>query len=1190
MKKIIALVMVAMMLVAACVIGTSAEEKVDYTDAAKRLGAINVMKGDKSGNLMLDQGVTRYQAALFFVQALTGETEVEKWNADKQSEVFTDVPEYGTAIDYANGIGLIRGRGNGIYGYNDPITYQDMLVLAVRALGYETDTMAYPSGYTVAARKLGLTEKLASGIAGTQALTRGETAQIIWNMLGIEIAVEDPLTHKILYPKEESSSDGILGGTVKRTTLLNEAGFSQGVIESVVVEYNKAELSSDIATVVLENGLEIAASELGITSRTNPSTFLGLPVTLYVDCAEDKFEQLYSIDEDECEAKIIFVDTPEFTNVVNIGDQTNIKVVEREGGEIRVTLGSETFGEKYDIEVYTLDEEDGWVLDASGDFYDNFIYEDGKFTGANSYGEVDYAVITDEETETSRVLILYKPYEFGLYNTRSIRYQPTVSDESFITIGKYNPDAISYNSVGNVDSGNSYKNPADKYSYFEEYLLGSNELVDKDTTSVSKQDGEAARDARLAGESVRSGDFIFYYYNALDNVLHIGYNCGSLKDGNLTSKGDKAKTVKIEGVTYTYELPGAFTFPAGEELPVYDGEKISAEFLGNLVSGEKNAQFVAFDDTVIYVQEFLNGSNYRAKHNYIITTSETDVMAELLGMTEEKYIANTEVITNGSEEYHLYVSDNGYINIAVLNTTNGKWELAEIAQFECGANSNGTIQVTGDGTLPSGRTEDDCDYTFNHKNNSFKFKFDIKKELEKYVSFGDIYSGYDDFNKVVVEILNGGMFVNRGKTGNVYNISAMFDTGDWGMIDNGLVTDGLIFSDNANKTNLFVSTRKAGVTSKRIDIANNTVIVVIDKDDNVGVRVGLQEEANSILFKYTSSKGESVTAAEREKLPSFLYSGTKNLIVLRFSTDADYKANGNNKDTGLADSSEKITLEITDNEGNPFNVKTWADTAAAGSDETYYVGLGGAGIEYERLDDGTYTLTVSGLFNLRTMRAVSAIKLSVEDLDETNIDDAETLINSVLYMDKTGMLNVKDDVTVEQALIASVNMDAKSGEEVVAVNMENVKLVDDCSATVAEFGINAKNAIGEISVKVINLDVTGLDLEEYDLEKVALDETYVEDNDWEAGSVEYEKNVEKYAFELGDLNTVEDIEGPMAGVLDQYIIDKAGTLMYIAEADDSYFEDAATVTVNLCGAGHFDEEDGVLTLYVVKLFEKVTVE
>ena len=90
MKKLLVLVMATLMLVGVMSIAAFGADAVDYTDAAKKLGVINIMKGDTSGNLMLDNGVTRYQAALFFVQAITGETAVEKWNEDKQSAVFGD--------------------------------------------------------------------------------------------------------------------------------------------------------------------------------------------------------------------------------------------------------------------------------------------------------------------------------------------------------------------------------------------------------------------------------------------------------------------------------------------------------------------------------------------------------------------------------------------------------------------------------------------------------------------------------------------------------------------------------------------------------------------------------------------------------------------------------------------------------------------------------------------------------------------------------------------------------------------------------------------------------------------------------------------------------------------------------------------------------------------------------------------
>ncbi len=1143
MKKIIALVMVAMMLVFALAFNTFASDA-DYSEAAMRLGAINVMKGDKNGNLMLDQGVTRYQAALFFVQSLTGETEVEKWNAEKESTVFSDVPEYATAIDYANGIGLIRGRGDGTYGYNDPITYQDMLVLAVRALGYETESMTYPAGYLLAAKKLKLTDGLASGILNTQALTRGETAQIIWNMLGTQIAEKDPITGKLLYPNEESTTEGVVSGTIERTTLLVESGFSQGVIESVVKKYNAAKLSSDIATVELENGLVIAASDLGITARTNHATFLGLPITLYVDCAASDFFTLYDVDEEESEASIVFAETLEFTNVVNIGDQTNIKITTNTNGTQRLTLGEETFDmSKYTVNVYKLDKNTGWKLDTNSDFFSNFAYSGKEFTGANTYGEVDYAVVVDEDAKTYEVKVLYKPYEFGQYLTRGIRYQPTAAEESLIAIGKYDAAAVN----------DGYKNPDNKYSYFKEYLLGSNHLIDVDTESVSRSQAELAKDAKLSGESVRSGDFIFYYYNQLDNVLVIGQNCGALKGGNLTSKGDTAKTVKIDSVTYTYEIPGAFTF-TGDALPAYDSAVIGG-YLANIVSDEKNVQYVALDDNVLFVHEFLNGSNYRKKHNYIITTSEKEIMADLLDMDVADY---EEAI---KDSYGVYVSEKGNITIAVLNTTNGKWELGEIAQFECGADKNGKIAVTSTGS---------GNYAFNHKENKFAFKFDISEELEKYLAFGNLYSGSSNIQKVITEILKGGLFAQRAKNGNVYDVSVMFSTGDWGMIDNGIVVDGLYFSDTGNKTNKIEASRSGSVERARVTINDSTVIVVIGKDDQVGVRVGLQKAENSIIFATHATDSNGTDYA------GYFYSASSKLIVLK-----------------IANSS---AVTVTDNAGNPFNIKTWADGVSATADETFYVGLGHASLEYERLDDGKYELTVGGLFNLRTMRAVSAIKVTVDSLNDTDIDDAATLTGKVIEMDKRGKLKLAKnsttnaDVTVQEALEKCVNMDAARGEEVQSINMSTVEFVDDCSITVPELNLNKDDAIAEIKVKLITLDASGIDFNKYDIDSIAVDSTamgaYSDTNAWDAPSITFARGEERYAYEIAEINAVENIKEPVAGVLDQYIIHTAGMTMDVAKIGENYFENSEKIRVSLNAVGNFDADDGVLTLYVVKLIEK----
>ncbi|MBQ5390341.1 MAG: hypothetical protein IIU58_05480, partial [Clostridia bacterium] len=75
-KKFLSLALAMLMVFSMTVLTAGAKAAdADYIDAAQQLAAIGVMKGDENGDLMLDKQVTRYQAALFFVQAITGKTD-----------------------------------------------------------------------------------------------------------------------------------------------------------------------------------------------------------------------------------------------------------------------------------------------------------------------------------------------------------------------------------------------------------------------------------------------------------------------------------------------------------------------------------------------------------------------------------------------------------------------------------------------------------------------------------------------------------------------------------------------------------------------------------------------------------------------------------------------------------------------------------------------------------------------------------------------------------------------------------------------------------------------------------------------------------------------------------------------------------------------------------------------------------
>ena len=977
-------------------------------------------------------------------------------------------------------------------------------------------------------------------------------------MLNTQVAAKDPVSDKILYPDEYSVGETILGTTIERTTLLEQAGFSQTVIEDVIVEYNPAETSKDISHVVLASGLEIASKDLGITPRTNASEFLGLPVTLYVDSASvDEFEKDYDIVEEDSEAKIIFADFLGFTTVKNAGDEGNIKYTVSSRDIPRITLGTETFsGDKYVFAVYTLTE-DGWVAEEDISLLENFEYDTKEgYTGANSYGEISYAVNVRniDGTVINELYLLYKPYTFGQYFTRTMRYQPTVSDESFITIGNYDPEAVVIKN--GVATSASWENVDDNYTYFVETVLGSDLIFDQTITSVNKRDGEASRDTKISGGSVRSGDFIFYYYNELDNVIIIGKNCGGLKKGTLKSFSASNETVKIDSTTYEFGFAGQFE----SDLPTFDDFDFSNDYISN-ISNDANVEYVAVDGRVIYAQIPLNASGHRVKHNYVITTTKPEIMAELLGMEEDEYARK--LTADG-----VYVSEKGNMTIAVLNTSNGKWGLAEVAQFEYGTYRSSTGMYHDYYDHEEGVWADYAYTTTSGtevKDGKAKGKtIDMVQALDYYDVFGENFKGYADYAIARDELLDGGMFAVRKNASGVYDLSVMFHPDDYGMINNGKVIDGLYFSDSAPKTNAVKAVR-SDTEAARVTINANTVIVVVGRDGTVGVRVGLQGEDNSIVFNGLT-----------EDTPAYFYSASSKLIVLQLPL-----AVGIDMDTA-----------VTDIDGNPFDIEAWADEPAAGADETYYVGLSNAGVEYERLDDGTYELTVSGLYNLRTMRAVAAIKLKVDDIDETDIDD-ESLVGKVLYMDAKGNLNISD-VDTGEALAKAVNMRydySSTDDERYFEITSGIEFVDDSSisVTVGEYELDKKEAIGEINVTVATLDATGLDEEEYDFTNVAYAVPYEEDNDWGVDSVQFSKNKNDlyYVYDLGDLNTTETITEPVAGIFDQYIIDTADEELLVANVDDDYFENAASVAVRLYVCGQFDEDTGVLNMYVLKVVESV---
>lgn len=1127
-KKFLALVMATLMILSAAVITTgAADAKADYTEAAQHLVAIKVMKGDEKGNLMLDNGVTRYQAALFFAQATSGETAVETWNAEKKSGVFTDVKAYGTAIDYAYTKGIIAGRGNGIFDPDGAIIYQDMLVMAVRALGYETKDMAYPYGYILAAQKLDLDADV-ENVNFKAALTRGETSQIIWNMLNTEIAVEDPLSGKILYPGDKGMAETLLNkGQIERTTMLVDAGFASGEIAATIVEFNEADDKDkdavDTVTITsadLSKKMEIAAADLGITADTPKVEYLGRDVTLFIDAEVKDFENDYDIIAEDSDAAVVYADFETYTVVENLGNAGNIKWDAKDNV---LTLSGSKFkndNKAYKIELYTF-ESKGWATASLDTLTDNFKYDskDGyNGDGANSYGKVEYYVIDGDKGEADTLRVYYTPYEFGQYFSRTIKYQPTSKDASFVSIGRY--------------TGSETTNFDGDKTYFEERLVttknSSGLKLTDGVKSVSKSNGEDAMNVKLAGETIKSGDFMFYDYNEVDNILTVA-QVGAFKEGRLTSYNAAKETVKIDGTNKTVAFKGAFDFEYKNDKTLCENYDAAIKgYITSLEAGKNNVKYIELDGNVVYMEKTSSSaSNDENSFDFVIATTDSKKMADLLDMKEDKY---TDKQTAG-----LYIDDNGYAAIAVLDTATGKWKLASVKNFYYGA---------FDGV-------DDKD---------FDKKLDLAETAKYYDMIGAAtYNKAPDYEACRDALNTGAIFFVVNEKDGVYDLAAktMYNPDETQAKTNatliaGTNTTGLVFSDTVAKTNKIRANDDD--VEARVTLNNETVIAVV-KGNEVYVRTGVQKESRSLNV-------QSGTA--------YFLAANSSLIVMDI-TGATLK------DDSVLDA-------------------YWGGTAStATANETYYVTLADYSVEINALENDKYEATMSGLFDLKEMKAVDNVTVSIEKGDIKTVQGYAA--GELLHLTDTAEIEVaagKYDTVVKAAKYLADKDEAK------LVDFTGFDFADGDSISATLIGAatnpNAANAT-KINVKVVTIDAAGIDKNDYAFDSAIVTDVVVADSFAKdvATMEDFKDGKAYYTYTLGE-DAVTEITEPTEGVFDNFVVKTAGKTILVPGADESYSDyanlaefmaqdgaDYETLTVEVSAYAEYDANKGTLDMVVFKL-------
>ncbi len=223
LKKVIALVAVFAMMVSTVAFAQSFSDvdvEHDYYEAIEMLSNLDILTGDDADgdgtmDFRAEDKITRAEVATI-ISRIQGINSVAQVATD-----FVDVPSTHWASGYvaqAAGQGIVNGYGDGNFGPEDNVLYEQAIKMLVVTLGYTPFADAnggYPTGHLMAAQRFGIVDGVIGASTGVEA-TRGQIAQLVYN------AIDTPLMDSATYGAnaEYVIYDDMPDGDYPFTTLL----------------------------------------------------------------------------------------------------------------------------------------------------------------------------------------------------------------------------------------------------------------------------------------------------------------------------------------------------------------------------------------------------------------------------------------------------------------------------------------------------------------------------------------------------------------------------------------------------------------------------------------------------------------------------------------------------------------------------------------------------------------------------------------------------------------------------------------------------------------------------------------------------------------------------------------------------------------------------------------------------------
>ncbi|MGN1127485.1 MAG: S-layer homology domain-containing protein, partial [Candidatus Flemingiibacterium sp.] len=612
LKKFLALVLATLMVVSAAatvsVFDDVAEDN-QYAAAIEKLVEYGITNGVDESNFAPDNDVERYQMALFMARALKpSETD---WS--NGMEIFDDVEEYYGAIAYAYTKGIVTGIGNNLFAPHAGIRYQDALIMALRALGYDVDVSGDPywlAAYELASDpEIGLTKNVAV-TKGEKTLTRAETAQVIYNMLKAK-----PADGGATIEQKNFGVKGIDNSTTFVITATANQSFT-GASEKVSdADYVTLQALNKDGT--FGDGFYARFDTLGFDEDVKADDVIGYSVDLVnYDAKTNKYEksvpnkaEVYLTTDDNVtvsdDKKKITVDKKVYWLVDEYTNNTikNEIIVKTDDGKVTTAI-LDNVSKLYYNKNGDVVAPDGTVL---------ALMQEVK--AAN--GQTLYKLAKDADKDA---FLLYTASE--LLNVKEVadKYNDFTSVDGYADVDKLT-GAVQI-TLFDDDNDETYDRAITSPIYMSVYNNkdGKKVNIDSNATGLTK-----STEGVTYTETLTKGEIFYYTYNKQTKVINVlgtvDIDYGTIDKINLTDKAENF-TITISGTPYKFAGTNSASF--GASLATTNKDDLNkADCIDNIVK-KPALDFVKWNN---FVTAASIGSTvaYYAYNGYIIYAESYDV-------------------------------------------------------------------------------------------------------------------------------------------------------------------------------------------------------------------------------------------------------------------------------------------------------------------------------------------------------------------------------------------------------------------------------------------------------------------------------------------------------------------------------------------------------------------------------------